>query len=110
MSEQQGAITVIRLGGPRLAHTECDTVKESVSQLLRAGNLRIVLDFSDVEFIDSTMIGTLVASINRINSAGGRVVACHLTPSLERLLAILHLEKLFTVAPTVAEARRLIEG
>jgi anti-anti-sigma factor len=105
MSEQSNQIVVLRLAGPRLAHTECDIVKEAFNQHIRAGEVRLVLDFSDVDFIDSTMIGTLVAGIRRVNSFQGKVVVCNLAPPLERLLAILKLEKLFTVCTTLDEAK-----
>ncbi|MBI1291760.1 STAS domain-containing protein [bacterium] len=105
MSSERAEIAVLRLGGPRLAYTECDQMKEMFNQLLRAGQVRIALDFSDVEFMDSTMIGTLVASVRRVNSFEGRVAICNLSAPLERLIAILKLEGTFLVCKSVEEAR-----
>lgn len=106
MSRDSSDIAVLRLQGPRLGLTECDEVKESLNQLLRGGQVRIILDLSEVDFMDSTMIGTLVAGIRRVNAFGGKVAVCNVQPGIERLLAILKLERIFLVSADVDQARR----
>lgn len=51
--------------------------KRQITSRIDAGERRIVVDLSQVTFIDSTAIGVLIAAIRRLEAAGGSLsLAC----------------------------------
>jgi anti-sigma B factor antagonist len=71
-----GEVRVIRVGG----YVDFDVapqLKKFIVNRIDAGDRRIVIDMSDVGFIDSTAIGVLVGTLKRLREVGGFLaVAC----------------------------------
>lgn len=65
---------------------------------------RLVVDLSDVGFIDSAGLGALVGGIRRSHEAGGAAAVVCRRPALVRLLEMTGFERLAPVAPTLEEA------
>jgi anti-sigma B factor antagonist len=66
---------------------------------------QVVIDLSDVDFIDSAGLGALIGGIRRTREVGGDVALACPRPTLARLLRTTGIDQLVTVAPTVAEAQ-----
>jgi len=71
-----GEVRVIRVGG----YVDFDVaprLKQFIVNRIEAGDRRIVIDLSDVGFMDSTAIGVLVGVLKRLGEVGGFLaVAC----------------------------------
>ncbi len=65
---------------------------------------RIVLDFSDVRFLSSQMLGVLIALHKKISDLGGSFVICGLQPELHRVFKITRLDKILQFAPSQEKA------
>jgi anti-anti-sigma factor len=100
---------VLRFAGPLLAVTEADTVKEAINSHLRAGTVRLILDLTDVEFMDSTMIGVLMASQRRLEGFGGALHLASVAEPIQRVLMVLGLQASLRVYPDVEGAQRGFE-
>lgn len=71
--ESQGII-ILDLKGPlTLGHGDLH-LRDSLSALIRAGKVKIVLNLKDVSDIDSTGLGTLVFGLARLRKAGGALM------------------------------------
>jgi anti-sigma B factor antagonist len=71
----------------------------------------VVIDLSDVDFIDSAGLGALIGGIRRTREMGGDVALACPRPTLARLLRTTGIDQLVTVAQTVDEAQAaLAEG
>src|SRR5215469_9872474 len=80
-----------------------DKLHRELSRL--ASKPRLVLDFSEVEYMDSTCIAELLRMEQRRSAAGfeaGYVVTQ--APMLMRIFSVLTLDRVFCVVPTLAEA------
>ena len=76
--------------------------RESLAEL--ATSARLVIDLSEVPFIDSAGLGALIGGIRRTREQGGDVsVACNRS-TLIRLLRTTGFDRIVTVADTVEEA------
>jgi anti-sigma B factor antagonist len=71
-------------------------IRNTVRELLKNGNKKIVLNLADVNYIDSSGIGELVSSYTTVTNQGGQLKLLNLTKKIHELLAI---TKLLTVFP-----------
>jgi anti-sigma B factor antagonist len=70
---------------------------------------RLILDFAQVQFLSSQVVGLLLTLHKRIAAAksadaGAELVLCGLRPELRELLKITKLDRLLTIKPTRKEA------
>ena len=71
-------------------------IRNTVRELLKGGHKKIILNLSDVNYIDSSGIGELVSSYTTVTNQGGSLKLLNLTKKIHELLAI---TKLLTVFP-----------
>ncbi|MBE2279141.1 MAG: STAS domain-containing protein [Ignavibacteriaceae bacterium] len=77
------------MGGPEAAEF-ADTVKK----LLSEGKNKIVLDLSDVKFMNSSGLGMLISSLTTVTNGGGKLkLAC----VGEKINSLLMITKLITI-------------
>jgi anti-sigma B factor antagonist len=80
-------------------------VRNTVREVLKGGGKKIVLNLSDVNYIDSSGIGELVSSFTTVTNQGGQLKLLNLTKKIQELLAI---TKLLTVFQTFDEEQAAI--
>ena len=91
--EKEG-ITILDLKG-RLAVGEGSTLlREKVDQELTGGRDKVILNLKQVDYIDSTGLGTMVICFTRLQKAGGALKLVNLN---RRNIELLLLTKLSTV-------------
>jgi anti-anti-sigma factor len=76
----------------------------ALKKAVEGGVNRAILDFAKVDLITSAGIRVLVMFAKRLQSAGGGLVMCSLTPDVLRVFEISGLASQFKIAPTRAEA------
>jgi len=64
----------------------------------------VILDFSDVPYIDSTALGALVSAYVSRQKLGRRIVLSGITERVANMLKITNVESLFLTFPTLEEA------
>ena len=80
--------------------------REALGEL--ATRPKLLIDMSEVPFVDSAGLGALIGGIRRAREGGGDVaVACN-RPTLVRLLHTTGFDRIVTVAETVEEAARAL--
>ena len=95
--------TVLRPHGD-LDHTTADRLREAVTGVLVAGDLDVVVDLQQVDFIDSTGLGALVGGRRRALALNGRFGLVCADDHLLRVFAVTGLDKVFAISATVDEA------
>ena len=99
--EQSPDYTVCRPTGELDAYT-VGQFRESLAEL--AGAPRLLIDLSDVPFMDSAGLGALIGGIRRAREAGGDVAVACSRPTLTRLLHTTGFDRIVPVTETVEEA------
>lgn len=66
--------------------------------------LRVVLDFSGVDLISSSLLGKLILLQRRIDSTGGRLRLCELSPTVQAVFRTSNLDRLFAIDRDCAAA------
>jgi anti-sigma B factor antagonist len=70
----EGDVAIIAMGG-EVDLDASPALRERIFSHIKAGRRRIVLDLTDVTFIDSTAVGVLVGAVTRLRESGGGSVA-----------------------------------
>ncbi|QPM92257.1 STAS domain-containing protein [Pseudooceanicola algae] len=96
-------ITVVRPGVERLTAINAKTFKEEVGALVEAGAGRLVIDFKETTFLDSSGLGALTGVLKKIGHRGDLVV-CGLSAEVEQLFRICRMDRVFTVYRDEASA------
>ena len=65
---------------------------------------RVILDLTEVPFIDSTALGTIVASLKSMRSQDRKLLVVAGNPAVARVLSISGLERVLSVQHSLAEA------
>lgn len=82
--------------------------KESVAALIQQGETRLVLDFSRVDFIDSSCLGALISLLKSL-SGKGQLVLCSLNANIKAMFALTRMDRVFTLCGDRSEALAAIE-
>ena len=59
--------------------------------------IRLVLDFSDVSLISSTLLSKLILIQRRVDASRGKLRLCELSPVLQQVFRTSNLDRLFTI-------------
>lgn len=102
-SEHNGAALIFRLKGS-LDLATSPTVRAALLEAAGEEKHEIVVDLSNVEFIDSTGLGALIGGHRRALENGGGVSLVVTDGPISRLLNITGLIRVFKVYGSVADA------
>jgi anti-sigma B factor antagonist len=80
------------------------TVRASLLDASARGDHRLIVDLSNVEFLDSTGLGALIGAQRRAKEFAGEVRLVVKEGQILRLLRITGLLKIFSVYPTLDDA------
>lgn len=73
---------------------------EQIKEFLRKNQpKRVVVDFSEVKFFSSQVLGILLDVRSRVAAFGGEVVISSIEPQLHRVFKITNLDKIFSFFP-----------
>ena len=68
------------------------------------GRQKIVLDFSNVEYLSSAALGKLITMDKKVKAAKGKLRLCCIRPDIYEVFAITKLNKLFDMKDTLEAA------
>jgi anti-sigma B factor antagonist len=69
----------------------------------------VLLDFSNVEFMSSAMLGLLGVVHRKMKKADGRLKMCSLRPEIFTVFKLTNLDKLFSIYGDAGEAMKAFE-
>jgi anti-sigma B factor antagonist len=100
---ERGSHTVVAVGGEIDLATQGE-LKSVLYDLIVAGRVHLVLDLSEVDFLDSTGIGALIGARRRVHAFQGSLTLVCPQESVMKIFTITGLEKVFDIVPTVDSA------
>ncbi len=93
-------ILAVECNGRIVFGEESAMLRDAVKLAIADGQKRIVLNLSEVNYIDSGGLGTLVALHTSAHNAGGAIKLAHLTDRVGDLLQLTKLLTVFEVHPS----------
>lgn len=83
--------------------SNADELRQQVGAVERR-SCRLILDMSQIEFIDSSIIGALVGFLRRTRAAGDDTKLVGLSPDIETIFELTRLQRVFRIHPTIPAA------
>jgi anti-anti-sigma factor len=95
--DRQPTYTVVTLDG-ELDVGQAPQLRTKLVDLMNEGKLRLVLDLSAVDFIDSSGLGVLIRALRRLRSQGGELRLVVTKPEVRRIFDITGLTAEFSIS------------
>jgi anti-sigma B factor antagonist len=95
---QAGNVTLVDVSG-RLTSFEGLAFCDAIQRLLRNGEIDIILNLKDLDYLDSSGIGELVRNYLAVVKKGGSMKVVGLAPKVEEILKITQLYQVFPEFP-----------
>jgi len=103
--EDAGEDLAILVVGGEVDFEVSPQLKARMMRAIKGGRRRLVLDLSDVTFIDSTAIGVIAGAVEKLDEAGGGSLAIVCThEKVMQIFEITGLDSVITVHPSREEA------
>lgn len=78
--------------------------REHVRRAIQSGPSRVVIDLSEVEYMDSSGLATLVEAMRNAKQAKTELLLCGLHQKVLAIFEIARLHQFFKIVPTVEDA------
>lgn len=102
-TEKYGAV-VIELKGNVMGGPEAQELSDLLHKLIEEKKLHVVIDLSDVKFMNSSGLGMLISSLTTMKNGGGNLKLANATEKIYSLLIITKLVSIFENFDSVDEA------
>ena len=100
----QGQVVVLVPKGRLISGPDVADIHDRVRELVQSGSLQVVVDFSNVDWFGSAMLGILAACYTTLKNAGGGLCLCGLSEKSHAVLAVARLNEVFEQCETVEQA------
>jgi anti-sigma B factor antagonist len=97
-------VAVVTIEGRIVLGEETNALRETVRTLLATGQKKILLNMENVTYVDSSGLGTLVASHASAQTQGASLKLCNLSPKIKELLLVTKLVTVFEFYDSEEEA------
>ena len=102
--EDKGAVVLIEIKEERLdAHNSSD-LKAQMLNLFEEGKNDLVVDLSEVRFVDSSGLGALVSGFKNASARNGNLKLSGLQPQVRSMFELTRLHRVFEIFPGNEEA------
>lgn len=97
-AEEHGPNLIVRVGEDRIDAKVAVRFKDALRELTLSGHPTVVLDLGQVEFLDSSGLGALVAAMKQIGP-DRRLDLAAVTPKVERVFRLTRMDTVFRLFP-----------
>jgi len=95
LTEQKGDVAILRLRGTLMGGADAQAFDDVVSKVLEEGGKRVLVDMSDISWVNSTGLGILISGRRKVCESGGAFKLLHVSKRIESILMVTKLNTLF---------------
>lgn len=103
ISEEQGCM-VFHMRGRLMDQQQADRLMATLDQELGKGHKSVILDLSELQYMNSTGLNILINVLTRTRNAGGDTLIAGVSNSVRQLFVVTKLDTVFIMTPDVASA------
>jgi anti-sigma B factor antagonist len=108
--ELSPGITAMTFTGRLIRGNKWNDIEYVIRERIQQGLRNLVLDFSDLSYIDSAGIGFIAVCLGLMEKAGGRVAIAGATGHVKELLEMTHLDHAAAIYPDLASAHSALSA
>ncbi|MBC0855540.1 STAS domain-containing protein [Pantoea stewartii] len=97
-TERQPEVNILTPAVRRLDASVAAAFKEAVSREIGEDNKALIVDFSKIDFIDSSGLGTLVSLLKLMNGKG-EMTLCALNANIQKMFTLTRMDRIFRICP-----------
>ncbi|MBG6233692.1 anti-sigma B factor antagonist [Pedobacter sp. CAN_A7] len=94
-------ILVIIIENKEANLSKAEQFKELMLQEIELGARNLIISFKNVDYLDSSFLGALVAVLKKLLPLQGKLVITELNDDILNLFTLTRLDKIFTLSTTV---------
>jgi anti-sigma B factor antagonist len=88
-----------------LEEKDIQSIQESIMSVIeQAQRINLILDFSNVKFLSSAVLGLLIRVSKKIYERDSQLRLCNINPKIYEIFKITRLTKIFDIYPDVESA------
>lgn len=106
--DKQDSYTVFGVLENKLNSILAPDLKTELVLLNNEGVRNIILDMSQVQFVDSSGLSAILVGNRLCQNVGGTLILAAITNSVKHLLQISQLDSILDLSPTIQEAKDLV--
>ena len=92
-----------------LEQTDINALQDSILSIVeQAGPINLVLDFSNVQFLSSSVLGLLIRISKRVYQAEGQLALCNIMPKILEIFKITRLTNIFDIYDDIETATKAL--
>ena len=103
-------VAVVVLKGKLMGGPETTAIHEKIKELVEEGVQKIVFDMAKVSWLNSTGLGTIMASSTTLSNAGGELKIAGLQDKARGLFSIAKLDSVFKIYGSADRAAADFQG
>ena len=105
-------VTIVSFSSPSISGiSDIDQLSGQIRQFITANKPgKMVIDFAEVRFFSSQLLGLLVDVWRRMKDYDGQLLICGINPNLNRVFKITSLDRIFEFYPDRAGAIEALDG
>ena len=96
-TRQSGNVTIVDLAGRVTLGASATALSDQIRALAAAGQKHLVLNLAELQYIDSSGVGELVASLTAVTRLGGSISLLNPIGRVRELLEITRVNLLFKI-------------
>ena len=105
-SETVGNVLIVRVLEDRIDAASAIQFKERMREIIQTPMPRVMLDLSQVMFLDSSGLGAVVAVMKLLGSER-KLELAGLTPTVDKVFRLTRMDGFVTIHPTVPQSAQL---
>lgn len=102
-TERQPNVNILTPSVRRLDASVAAAFKEAITREIGDDQKALIVDFSKIDFIDSSGLGTLVSLLKMMNGKG-EMTLCALNPGIRNMFTQTRMDRIFRICPDRAAA------
>lgn len=103
-------VIIVDVKTKRLDRPVKEEFKAKLEDLISRGNKYIVINLAQVEFIDSSGVGALVAGLKLQRGNDGDIVLCGIKDAVSKVFEITGMQNMFRYAFDVNEGKEIVKS
>src|SRR5690348_1536882 len=97
--EENGDVTIVQFIDRKILDEQnIQKIGEDLFSLVdELGRRKVLLNFSNVEYLSSAALGKFITLNKKVGKAGGQLILCNIAPQIHEVFEITKLDKLFNI-------------